>query len=174
MSRISLAPIALAVALMAAAPAAWAQDRVRPAVPFVQVTVTVKGEFAYDKVTLPFQFTSDGASTEGVTRELAQKTTRALDMLKLAGVADSFQPLRQEHTKSLVLELVSGAEFAMREGVDGVPAQAAWANFPAVIGARGRHQLIPKMQRDRQPNGRTQESQCLVSACAPPNFCLGK
>ena len=89
MSRISLVPIALAVALAAAAPGAWAQERDRPAVPFVQVTVTAKGEFAYDRVTLPFQFASDGASSEGVTRELAQKTTRALDMLKLAGVADN-------------------------------------------------------------------------------------
>jgi uncharacterized protein YggE len=38
---------------------------------------------------MPFQFSVEGASSEAVTRELAQKTTRALDTLKLAGVADS-------------------------------------------------------------------------------------
>ena len=46
MSHRSLVPLALAAALLTAAPGAWAQERGRPAVPFVQVTVTAKGEFA--------------------------------------------------------------------------------------------------------------------------------
>lgn len=78
---------ALALAAAFGASPAFAQAP-RPDVPFVQVTGTARGEVAFDRAIVPFTISSEAATGDDVTRDLAEKSKQIVDALSQIGVTD--------------------------------------------------------------------------------------